>query len=182
MQMVYNVSIPRNRRGRIKPKFRATAVCSTILLWFPSNCILSAVRTSQSTRMPSSALRPLARRFPFPRCTTNHNDYPRQIDPVYRIEDLFAVKSGLYGVRVVEQACMVISPTSYPVLHYFPIVRADIRHGFGDDRPIVSPRRSFRRPRTDGTRPFEVVCLHEVLLTLVRLPCRVPEYLERRQL
>lgn len=129
--------------------------------------------------MLSSALRPLARRFRFPQRTTNHHDCPRQIDPMCRIEYHLPVKSSLYGVQIIEQACVVISPTSYPVVHHFPMVRADIGHGHGDDRPVVvAAGTSFRRPRTDRTRAFEVVPVQEEFLTLVRYRRRLQDFLE----
>jgi hypothetical protein len=75
-----------------------------------------------------------------------------------RIKYHLSVKSSLYRVRIIEQACVVISPTSYPVLHHFPIVRADVVHGLGNDRSIiVAASMGFRRSCTDRTRTFEVV-------------------------
>jgi hypothetical protein len=129
--------------------------------------------------MLSSTLRPLTRRFPFPQRATNHHDYPRQVNPMRRIEDHLAVKSGLDGVQIVEQACMVVPPTRYPVVHRLPIVRADIHHGHGDHWPVlVAPSTRFRRSRTDRTRAFEVVCFLEEFLTRVRYRARLQDLLE----
>ena len=74
---------------------------------------------------------------------------------------------------------MVISPTSYPVVHHFSIVRADVVNALGDDRPIVvAASTSFRRSRTDRTRAFEVVPIQEIFLTLVGHRRRLQDFLE----
>ena len=150
-------SCPNSPQPRLVPRPPPFA-----LLRFPGNCIPSAIRPTQSTRMLSGALCPFARRFPFSQRTTNHHDHPRQTDPVLRIKNHLPVKSGLYGVQIIEQACVVVSPMSYPVVHHFSIVRADILDCRGDNCPIdVAPSTSIRRSRTDRTRAFEVVHFRE---------------------
>ena len=64
---------------------------------------------------------------------------------------------------------MVVSPTRYPIVHHFPIVRTDVVHRYAVGRPIVvAPSTNFRISRTDRTGAFEVVSFQEELLTLVR--------------
>jgi hypothetical protein len=129
--------------------------------------------------MLSSTLRPLTRRFSFPQRTTNHHDNPRQVDPMRRIEDHLAVKSGLDGVQVVEQACMVVPPR---VIQSCTISRWYVPMSITDTvitgLSIVAPSTRFRRSRTDRTRAFEFVRFLEVFLACVRNRARLQDFLE----
>src|SRR6266403_565978 len=145
------------------------------------NCFPSIIRSRCGTRMLSCSICPFACRFHFPQGTTSYHHSSRKIDPIIRVENHLPVKGLLYCVEVIWQPPTVISLVSYPVLHDFPVVLANIIYGCGDDRPFfVTAIAHFRGPPTDGTCAFEVIALKEELLTFVRDRGRFHNTLEIR--
>jgi len=103
------------------------------------------------------------------------------MDPISRVKNHLLVKGLLYSVEVIWQPRTIVSLVYYPVLHDFPIVRANISYGCGDDRSFfVTAIALFRGPPTDRTRAFEVIALKEELLTFMRNRTRLHNSLEIR--